>query len=61
MKILIVAMYHPDLVRGGSQQMAHELFQGLKTVPGVEPVLLCSADYNSPAMFKNAARITGFD
>ena len=61
MKVLIVAMYHPELVRGGSQQMAHELFQGLKAVPGVEPVLLCSADYNSPAMFKSGARITGFD
>ncbi len=61
MKVLIIAMYHPELVRGGSQQVAHELFQGLKEVPGVEPVLLCSADHNSPAMFKSGARITGFD
>ncbi len=61
MKILIIAMYHPELVRGGSQQVAHELFQGLKDVPGVESVLLCSADHNSPAMFKSGARITGFD
>ncbi len=61
MKILIIAMYHPELVRGGSQQVAYELFQGLKDVPGMEPVLLCSADQNSPAMFKSGARITGFD
>ncbi len=61
MKVLIIAMYHPELVRGGSQQVAHELFQGLKAVPGVEPVLLCSADHNSPALFKSGARITGFD
>ncbi len=61
MKVLIIAMYHPELVRGGSQQVAHELFQGLREAPGVEPVLLCSADHNSPALFKSGARITGFD
>lgn len=61
MKVLIIAMYHPELVRGGSQQVAYELFQGLKQVPGVEPVLLCSADHNTPALFKSGARITGFD
>ncbi|GAN81731.1 glycosyltransferase family 4 protein [Acidocella aminolytica] len=61
MKVLIVTMYHPELVRGGSQQVAYELFQGLKQAPGVEPVLLCSTDLNSPAMFKSGARITGFD
>lgn len=61
MKILIVSLYHPDLVRGGSQQIAYELFQGLRQVEGVEPVLLASADHNTPAMFKSGARITGFD
>jgi glycosyltransferase involved in cell wall biosynthesis len=61
MKILLVCMYHPELVRGGSQQIAYEMFEGLKAVEGVEPFLLASADHNSPAMFKSGARITGFD
>ena len=61
MKILIVSLYHPELVRGGAQQIAFELFEGLKQTPGVEPYLLASADHNSPALFKSGARITGFD
>ena len=61
MKVLIIAMYHPELVRGGSQQVAYELFQALRATPGIAPTLLCSADHNSPAMFKSGARITGFD
>lgn len=61
MKILLVSMYHPDLVPGGSQLIAYELFKGLQAVEGVEPFLLASADHNSPAMFKSGARITGFD
>lgn len=61
MKILLVSLYHPELVRGGSQQIAYELFEGLKTVEGVQPFLLGSADHNAPAMFKSGARITGFD
>ncbi len=61
MKILIICMYHPELVHGGSQLMAHELFQGLREAADVEPFLLASADHNSPAMFKSGASITGFD
>ncbi len=61
MKVLLIALHHPELVRGGSQQVAYELFEGLKQVPGVEPVLLAGADRTSPAMFKSGARITGFD
>ncbi len=61
MKVLIITMYHPELVRGGSQQMAYELFQGLQEVPGVTPVLLASIDHTTPAWFKSGARIIGFD
>lgn len=61
MKILVVSLYHPELVRGGAQQIAYESFEGLKQVEGVEAYLLASADYTSPAMFKCGARITGFD
>jgi len=61
MKILIISLYHPELVRGGAQQIAYELFQGLQNTPGMEPVLLASVDQTSPALFKSGARITGFD
>jgi glycosyltransferase involved in cell wall biosynthesis len=61
MKVLLVSLYHPELVRGGSQTIAYELFQGLRDVPEIEPVLLASADQTTPAMFKSGARITGFD
>ncbi len=61
MKVLLVCMHHPELVRGGSQQVAHELFEGLRAAPGVEPVLLASIDHSSLALFKNGAQITGFD
>jgi glycosyltransferase involved in cell wall biosynthesis len=61
MKVLIVSLYHPELVRGGAQQIAFEVFEGLKQRPDVEVYLLASADHNSPALFKSGARITGFD
>jgi glycosyltransferase involved in cell wall biosynthesis len=61
MKILLISLYHPELVRGGAQQIAYELFQGLQQIPGVEPVLLASIDQTTPALFKSGARITGFD
>ncbi len=44
MKVLLLSLHHPELVRGGAQQVAYELFEGLKEVPGVEPVLLAAID-----------------
>lgn len=61
MKILLVSMYHPDLVRGGAQQVAYELFQAMQEAPGVEPVLLCSSHYDDPPVFSEQTRIVGFD
>jgi glycosyltransferase involved in cell wall biosynthesis len=61
MKVLVISLYHPELVRGGAQQIAYELFEGLKEVPDVEATLLASIDQSSPALFKSGARITGFD
>jgi glycosyltransferase involved in cell wall biosynthesis len=61
MKVLLISLHHPELVRGGAQQVAYELFEGLKDTPGIEPVLLASIDQTSPALFKSGARITGFD
>lgn len=61
MKVLLISHYHPELVRGGAQQVAYELFEGLKGCPGVEPVFLAGIDQTSPVLFKSGARITGFD
>ncbi len=61
MKVLILSVFHPDLVRGGAQLVAGELFEGLKQVPGVAPVLLASTDRSLPALYKAGACITGFD
>ncbi len=61
MKVLVVSLFHPELIRGGAQQIAYELFEGLKDIDGVEPVLLASVDSSQPALYKSGARITGFD
>ena len=60
-RVLLVSLFHPELVRGGAQQVCYELFQGLRDAPGVEPILLASVDASHPALFKSGARITGFD
>lgn len=44
MKILIIAHGHADLSPGGAERAAYSLFQHLKTVPGVEPVLVARAE-----------------
>ena len=61
MKILLVSLFHPELVRGGAQQICYELFEGLRATEGVEAVLLASVDNSLPALYKSGARITGFD
>ena len=61
MKVLLLSVYHPDLLRGGAQRVAYELFQGLKAMDGVEPVLLASIDPSFTAFYKSGAQITGFD
>ncbi|SPM26535.1 glycosyltransferase, partial [Mycobacterium terramassiliense] len=60
-KVLIVSLYHPELIRGGAQRIAYELFQGLQNEPGIEPVLLASTDSTYQALYKAGACITGFD
>src|SRR5690349_20217175 len=59
--VLLVSFFHPELVRGGAQQVCYELFQGLRDEPDVEPTLLASVDDSMPALYKSGARITGFD
>ncbi|MBV9153244.1 MAG: glycosyltransferase, partial [Alphaproteobacteria bacterium] len=59
--VLLVSLFHPELVRGGAQQVCYELFEGLREDPEYRPVLLASIDANYPALYKSGARITGFD
>ncbi|MCC6736263.1 MAG: glycosyltransferase family 4 protein [Bauldia sp.] len=61
LKVLVVSLYHPELIRGGAQQVAYELYQGLAATDGVDATLLASADQRWPSLFKSGARITGFD
>ena len=61
MKVLLVGVHHPELVRGGAQQICYELFKGLQARPEIEPVLLAAIDPAFKALYKSGARITGFD
>jgi glycosyltransferase involved in cell wall biosynthesis len=61
LKVLVVSLFHPELVRGGAQQIAYEHFQQLQQTPGIQPTLLASTDSSYPALFKSGACITGFD
>jgi glycosyltransferase involved in cell wall biosynthesis len=61
LKVLLVSLFHPELVRGGAQQVCYELFLGLRARDDVKPTLLASIDGSMPALFKSGARITGFD
>jgi glycosyltransferase involved in cell wall biosynthesis len=61
MKVLLLSVYHPELVRGGAQQICYELFKGLKAREGVTPYLLAAVDPSLKALYKSGAQITGFD
>src|SRR5580658_3817244 len=61
MKVLLVSLYHPELVRGGAQQICYELFTALKTSEGIEPTLLAAVDPSFKSLYKAGAQITGFD
>lgn len=60
-RVLEISLFHPELVRGGAQQAAYELFRGLRHC-GIDATLLASADRTSShALFKPGAIIAGFD
>jgi glycosyltransferase involved in cell wall biosynthesis len=61
LKVLLISLLHPELIRGGAQQICYELFEELREQPGVFPTLLASIDGSYPALFKSGACITGFD
>ncbi len=61
MRILEISLFHPELIRGGAQQAAYELFLGMQRSE-LDATLLASADLSGPnALFKPGAIITGFD
>ena len=60
-RILLISLFHPELLRGGAQQICYELFEGLKERGDADVTLLASTDESNPALFKAGARITGFD
>ncbi len=60
-RILVVSVFHPELVRGGAQQAAYELFLGLREA-GLKASFLASCEPGvAPALFKPGAVVTGFD
>jgi glycosyltransferase involved in cell wall biosynthesis len=61
LRVLLICQFHPELVRGGAQQVTYELFQELRERNDIEGFLLASLDETHPALFKSGARITGFD
>ncbi len=61
MKVLLLSLYHPELVRGGAQQICHDLFEGLQEIEGLNPTLLAAVDPSMTHLYKSGARITGFD
>jgi glycosyltransferase involved in cell wall biosynthesis len=61
MRVLLMSRYHPELIRGGAQQIAYELFQELRTRKGFDVTLLAAIDSTTPSLYKSGARITGFD
>jgi glycosyltransferase involved in cell wall biosynthesis len=62
MKVLLVSLAHPELLRGGAQQSCYELFLGLSAEPDIEAFFLAATDEAKyPALYKPGACITGFD
>jgi hypothetical protein len=60
-RVLLISLYHPELVRGGAQQICYELFNGLKSRAGIEATLLAAVDPSFKSLYKSGAQITGFD
>lgn len=60
-RILMISVYHPELVRGGAQQTAYELFLGARSA-GLDATFLASCEPQvAQALFKPGAIVTGFD
>ena len=60
-RILLISLFHPELVRGGAQQIAYELFEGLRERDDADVTFLACIDRQFTSLYKSGARITGFD
>jgi glycosyltransferase involved in cell wall biosynthesis len=60
-RILLISVGHPELTRGGAQQVSYELFEELRQRGDTQCFLLASVDSEYPSLAKDGARITGFD
>ena len=59
-RTLFVSVFHPEIVRGGAQQAAYELFQGFRQA-NEDAIFLASVEPgNAPSLFKPGAIVTGF-
>jgi len=60
--VLFISFFHPEIVRGGSQQVAYDLFNSASNDPDTKAVLLCACDpVGQSDLLKSGAFITGFD
>ena len=61
LKVLLLSLYHPEIVRGGAQQVCFDLFSELEERDDVDATLLAAIDPSLSAFYKTGAVITGFD
>lgn len=60
-RVLVTSVFHPDIVKGGAQRVAYDLFQGLRA-SGVDAYFLGSiTEEVAPGLYKSGAWITGFN
>src|SRR5271169_4348030 len=61
-RLISIAHHHPELIRGGAQQAAYELFKGFEARHDYEAYFLAGVQhYLQPQMIKPGAHIFGFD
>lgn len=61
-RLISITHFHPELVRGGAQQAAYELFQGFDTHPGYEAYFLAGVQQHLlPQLVKPKSHIFSFD
>jgi len=60
--VCFASFFHPEIVRGGEQEVAYELFNAAKRDPDVRPLLICSVPPGAaPGLERSGAFVTGFD
>lgn len=61
MRVLVASLFHPDIVRGGAQRVAHDLFKGYSDRGMNSYFLGTVTEEVAPALYKSGAWITGFN